>query len=63
MPLEKLELERRAGLYNSANGNDDRNYAYKLEKRAQRIDTDWISKPLRNSFSHSHSLRVAGRGR
>ena len=59
---EKLELERRAGLYNSANGNADRNYAYKLENVRKGIDTDWISKPLRNSFSHSHSLRVAGRG-
>ena len=59
---EKLELERRAGFYDSANGKYDRDYAYKLENVRKGIDTDWISKPLRNSFSHSHSARVSGRG-
>lgn len=59
---EKLELERLAGLYESANGSLDRAYAYKLQNVRKGIDTDWISKPLRNSFSHSHSVSVSGRG-
>lgn len=26
------------------------------------VNTDWMSKPVRNSFSHNHSLSISGRG-
>lgn len=59
---QKLELERRAGLYNSLNGSLDQNYYDKLALVSSGINTDWISKPVRNSFSHAHSISVSGRG-
>lgn len=59
---QKLELERRAGLYTSTDGSLDQNYYDKLALVSSGIDTDWISKPVRNSFSHAHSVSVSGRG-
>lgn len=59
---QKLELERLAGLYTSATGNLDQSYYEKLALVNGGTDVDWISKPVRNSFSHNHSLSVSGRG-
>ena len=59
---QKLELERMAGLYNSYTGALDQNYYDKLALISGGRDIDWISKPVRNSFSHTHSLSVSGRG-
>ncbi len=59
---QKLELERRAGLYSSVDGSGDLAYNTKFKKVASGINTDWMSKPLRNSSSFSHSLSVTGRG-
>lgn len=59
---QKLELERMAGLYTTTDGSLDQSYYDKLAKVNSGIDTDWISKPVRNSFSHSHSLSISGRG-
>ena len=58
---QKLELERLAGLYNSANGSMDKAYAYKLQNVRRGIDTDWISAPLRVPFGQTHSLALSGR--
>ena len=59
---QKLELERLAGLYDSTTGSLDQSYYDKLALVSGGLDTDWISKPVRNSFSHDHSLSVSGRG-
>lgn len=59
---QKLELERLAGLYRTADGSLDPAYAYKLQNVRRGIDTDWAAKPLRWAFTHSHSLNFTGRG-
>lgn len=59
---QKLELERLSGLYDSNTGSLDQRYYDKLSLISRGIDTDWKSKPIRNSFSHSHSISVSGRG-
>lgn len=40
----------------------DRLYYSKLALINSGRNVDWISKPVRNSFSHTHSLSVSGRG-
>lgn len=57
-----MELEKRAGLYKSETGKLDESYFEKLALVTSGIDTDWKSKPVRNSFSHNHSLSISGRG-
>ena len=63
---EKLEIERRAGLYDKGNnGNnttaDGLNQYYEKYALIQSgIDTDWLSLPLRNAFDHKHSLYIEG---
>ncbi len=59
---QKLELERLAGLYNSTTGSLDQSYYDKLALVNSGVNTDWKSKPVRNSFSHNHSLSISGRG-
>ena len=59
---QKLELERMAKLYDTTNGSLDQSYYDKLALVSSGRDIDWISKPVRNSFSHTHSLSVSGRG-
>ena len=63
---EKLEIERRAGLYDKGN-NDNNTTADGLNKYYEKyaliqsgIDTDWLSLPLRNAFDHKHSLYIEG---
>lgn len=59
---QKLELERLAGLYNSADGSLDEAYNMKFKRIQKGANTNWIAKPLRNSTSFSHSLSMTGRG-
>lgn len=59
---QKLEFERIAGLYDSNDGSKMKDYYNKLALVSAGRDIDWISKPVRNSFSHTHSLSVTGRG-
>lgn len=59
---QKLELERIAGLYDNSSGELDKTYFDRLAIVSGGRDIDWISKPVRNSFSHTHSLSVSGRG-
>ncbi len=59
---QKLELERLAGLYDSTSGSLDNDYYEKLALVSSGQNTDWKSKPIRNGFSHDHSLSISGRG-
>ena len=59
---QKLELEKLAGLYTSTDGSLDKSYYEKLALVSSGQNTDWKSKPIRNSFSHDHSLSISGRG-
>lgn len=59
---QKLELERLAGLYNTADGSLDEAYNEKFKRIQRGVNTNWIAKPLRNSTSFSHSLSMTGRG-
>lgn len=61
---EKLEVERLSGLYTD---DDPLNQAMLTATYNQKqnvilkgVDTDWMSKPLRNVFGHMHSLSVSG---
>lgn len=61
---EKLEFERLAGVYTS----EDPKEQHRLNKVyndiatdiARGVDTYWLSQPLRNAFSHGHSIYVSG---
>lgn len=59
---QKLEFERLAGLYDTADGSMDRAYDYKLQNVRRGVNTDWIHAPLRIPFSHNHSLTFSARG-
>ncbi len=61
-PWEKLELERLYGKYDSNTGAFDELYNEKLKRINAGVNTDWKSIPLRNSWSHAHSLSITGRG-
>ena len=62
---QKLEFERLAGLYTD---KTDLERQYRLDTEYNRlaqivrsgVNTDWLSKPLRNGFSHNHSLSIDG---
>ena len=61
---EKLEVERRAGLYSSDNALTqvelDQNYTQRLRELLAGVDTDWLAQPVRNGFGHKHSLYIEG---
>lgn len=69
---EKLEYERRAGLYtaqavqgeNSNIGEEqyrlDQLYNERYKEVARGVNTDWLSQPARTAFSHDHALRIYG---
>ncbi|PXZ45011.1 SusC/RagA family TonB-linked outer membrane protein [Sanguibacteroides justesenii] len=59
---QKLELEKRYGLYKSVTGEYDEIYYERLKRVNAGVNTDWISKPLRNSWSFNHSLNMTGCG-
>ena len=59
---EKLELERRWGIYNGSNGEKEMVYNRKLKAINSGVYTDWAAIPVRLAWSHSHSLSVTGRG-
>lgn len=59
---EKLDFERLSGVYGDKTGVLYQDYVKKLARVNSGIDTDWISKPLRNSFSHTHNVNVSGEG-
>ena len=61
---DKLELERRAGYYDSSDPNRDyrlkQKYASILQDITRGVETDWMSKPLRTGVGQRHNLRVEG---
>ena len=63
---EKLEIDRRAGLYDKGNNGNNttadglNKYYEKYALIQSGIDTDWLSLPLRNAFDHKHSLYIEG---
>lgn len=63
---QKLEIERRAGLFEVGNINinsesDGVNaYNRKLALILRGIDTDWLSLPLRNGIDQKHSVFIEG---
>lgn len=61
---EKLEYERLAGLFTDTSPSRqytlDQDYARIFNNIQSGVETDWLSKPLRNAFSQSHSLSVDG---
>lgn len=61
---EKLEYERLAGLFTDTSTSRqytlDQDYARIFNNIQSGVETDWLSKPLRNAFSQSHSLSVDG---
>ncbi|MHC1781093.1 MAG: SusC/RagA family TonB-linked outer membrane protein [Bacteroidales bacterium] len=61
---EKLEYEVLAGLYEpTVNIKEDdqiANYTKKREYLAAGVNTDWIAKPVRNSFGQKHSMYIEG---
>lgn len=61
-PWQKLELEKRFGVYSDGKGEKDLVYNEKLKRVTSGVNTDWKSIPLRNSWSQNHSVSVTGRG-
>ncbi len=59
---EKLEFERLSGLYSDNTGLLYLQYVDKLARVNSGVNTDWISKPLRNSFSQQHNINLSGEG-
>ena len=59
---EKLEFERLSGLYDDKTGDKYLEYVEKLARVNSGINTNWMSKPLRNSVSHNHNVNVSGEG-
>ena len=68
---QKLEYERRAGLYDGNGAIDattglpvqyelDELYNQRYKAIAAGQNSDWLSQPARTAFSHDHSLRVYG---
>lgn len=55
---EKLEYERRAGLFSTV---DQMNYYNKKKEEILRgVDTYWLSQPLRTALTHRHTLAMEG---
>ena len=61
---QKLEYERLAGLFTDTSPATqytlDKDYARIYNDIQRGVETDWLSKPLRNAISQSHSLSVDG---
>lgn len=60
---EKLEYELQAGLYDGTGKTRyEKDLAYnEIYKRVRAgVNTDWKSKPLRNSFTQNHNINITG---
>ncbi|MEJ2882716.1 SusC/RagA family TonB-linked outer membrane protein [Pedobacter sp. GR22-6] len=61
---EKLDLEWKAGYYNSARAETDlplkRYYNFLLDEVNRGVETDWMALPLRNGIGQRHNLRLEG---
>lgn len=61
---DKLELERRAGYYDSTDPARDfklkQKYSAILQNVVRGVDTDWMAKPLRTGVGQRHTFRLEG---
>lgn len=57
---EKLETERRAGVYPGDRVQSLNEYNRYLRYVKAGVNTYWLSQPLRTAFQHRHSLNVGG---
>ena len=63
---EKLEYEKRAHLYTYKYGPGAQQYALDqlynevFQRIREGVNTDWISKPLRNAFTNNHNVSIYG---
>ena len=61
---EKLDFEKRSGLYESANPNiqlqDDQLYNMRLKAVQSGVETDWMSKPVQYGYSNRSALYFSG---
>jgi len=69
---EKLQYEKEAGLYEypthvgyedndrREQGELDKTYYNRYKNIAEGVNTYWLSQPVKNAFSHAHSLFVEG---
>lgn len=62
---DKLELERRAGFYDEAYGNENNVnkfsvYRRKLLEVERGVNTYWLSQPLQTAFVHRHGINLEG---
>lgn len=62
---EKLEIEELSGVYDPENFYDDfarakTEYYTRYQRVVEGVNTDWLAMPLRNVFTHKHSLYVEG---
>lgn len=58
---EKLRIEEMAGYYDAKNNIDlMRYYAHLKQEVLRGVNTYWLSKPLRTSFSHRHGVNLEG---
>ncbi len=57
---EKLEYERRSGLFRANNAEDMNYYNHYKQEVLRGVNTYWLSKPLRTPLTHSHTLSMEG---
>lgn len=61
---EKLDFEKRSGLYGSGNPNfqleDDELYNRRLKAVESGVETDWMSKPVQYGYSNRSALYFSG---
>ena len=57
---QKLEIEKKAGLWSETNLTDLATYNKILNDINSGVNTDWLSQPLRVGVGHRHNLRLEG---
>lgn len=60
---EKLQYEQAAGVYSSsgkAQWELDRQYNERYQRAISGVETDWMSKGVRNAFVHNHNINIYG---
>ena len=57
---EKLEYEKRAGLFNPLSASDMNYYNHYKQEILRGVDTYWLSKPLQTPITHRHTLSMEG---
>ena len=65
--MQKLELEKAAGVYNTTPGLGiggqetlDQLYHKRLAEAKRGVNTYWLSQPLKTAFGHKHSIYLEG---